>query len=226
MNEWGEWTSRGQDMSLGPDLSKCVADLDRLVAAIRKHRDQTDDARCFADDIDLYRTLHDVTGLDRDRVEDIDLASRPTEELLKSCERYWAQRKDPNRVRPGMTIEQLEERVAQLENERDALTRRLVEDVESGMTAELSFNWDRERHSQTPLFLVDMSLLGMKINHLTEYAPYVYFSGEVPIDRVEAIRQLVGIRDLKISKVDGKATREQREAMMAGQPKPGKIEEV
>jgi hypothetical protein len=203
---------------------------DQLISAIRKHRDQKGDDRCWLDDYNLYTALFNVTTLDEDR--NIDLALPPKEDFLKSCERYWAQRKIGVRElgeEPGcMTIKQLEDRVAQLTKERDALTEMVTktEDEGPGMTAELSFNWDRERHSQTPLFLVDISLLGMKINHLTEYAPYVYFSGEVPIDRVEAIRQLTGVRDLKISKVNGKATREQREAMMAGQAKPGKIEEV
>jgi hypothetical protein len=198
----------------------------KLISAVRCHRDQIGDSRCHLDDLELYNTLAEITGED----PLFDLALPPKEDFLKSCERYWSQRKIGVRElgeEPGcMTIKQLEDRVAQLTKERDALTAMALKDEGPGMMAELSFNWDRERHSQTPLFLVDMSLLGMKISHLTEYAPYVYFSGEVPIDRVEAIRQLTGVRDLKISKVNGKATREQREAMMAGQVKPGKIEEV
>lgn len=81
---------------------------ERLTAAIRKHRDQKADDRCWLDDDELYAVLG----------EDEPETTLPPEcEFLESCRRFWRQRQfqpvlsDPN----AMTMRQLQDRIAELE---------------------------------------------------------------------------------------------------------------
>jgi hypothetical protein len=81
--------------------------VEELTSAIRKHRDQKGDDRCWLDDLDLYSTMDDAS---------YDSQLPPKCEFLESCSRYWNQRQtmmDKSADRP--TIKQLENRIAELE---------------------------------------------------------------------------------------------------------------
>lgn len=107
-----------------PDATEVVRlrdDNARLRVAIRNHRDQRGDDRCFLDDEELYRALGE-SG-----VVDLSLPSKC--EFLKSCERFWEQRQSPQEKDgsplsglPRMTIRQLEDTIARL--------RTLLDDLE------------------------------------------------------------------------------------------------
>lgn len=60
----------------------------QLENAVKKHRDQKGDDRCYLDDLELYKVLYD-------NVEP-DLALPSKEVFLKNCERYFECRKNPN----------------------------------------------------------------------------------------------------------------------------------
>ena len=51
-----------------------------LEAAIRKHRDQRGDDRCWLDDMELYAVLGDAR---------VDLTLPPKDEFLGHCARFW-----------------------------------------------------------------------------------------------------------------------------------------
>lgn len=84
-----------------------------LEDAIREHRDQKGDDRCWLDDRKLYRVIGD----------DADLSLPPKHDFLKSCERYWEQRQSLNDkfALEHPTIGQLNRRIATLTTQRDAL---------------------------------------------------------------------------------------------------------
>ncbi len=82
-------------------------EIERLKTAIRKHRDQKDDDRCWLDDQELYEALG----------EPVPPLILPAKEcFLESCERYWKQRQSPHaKLDPeDMTIAQLTERIKAL----------------------------------------------------------------------------------------------------------------
>lgn len=87
-------------------LELMVAERNRLREAIRKHRDQRGDDRCWLDDEELYKVLPEgYTPPARDsRVE------------LRYCERYIASRHNPatTYVSPEREIEQLKAELNQL----------------------------------------------------------------------------------------------------------------
>ena len=56
----------------------------RLRAAIRKHRDQHLDDRCWMDDMDLYEVLPEGSS----DPSLIDLRVLPRDEMMKNCEHY------------------------------------------------------------------------------------------------------------------------------------------
>lgn len=97
-------------------LESRVAELEGRVAeletAIRTHRDQRDDDRCWLDDAALYAVLPDTKA--------VDTLLPPHDEFMQSCSRFWMQRQAPCRgkvVTPDfMTIRQLEEEIARLRN--------------------------------------------------------------------------------------------------------------
>jgi uncharacterized small protein (DUF1192 family) len=100
---------------LADRLAWCVAEIERLQAGIRHHRDQKGDDRCWLDDLDLYDLLPEGHV-------DPDLSLPPKAEFLRSCERYWEQRCPFNKAghitRPGLTIAQLEAEIERLRAER------------------------------------------------------------------------------------------------------------
>jgi hypothetical protein len=96
-------------------LEKTKAENDKLKAAIRKHRDQKSDDRCWLDDVNLYRVLG---GQEWDDYRS-DLP--PKCEFLESCARFWEQRQRPVDLKAAeydesvpMTIRQLEDEVTRL----------------------------------------------------------------------------------------------------------------
>lgn len=58
-------------------------EIKKLRAAIRKHRDQRLDDRCWMDDYELYESLPEGAT-----PHYVDLRLLPREEMLKNCERY------------------------------------------------------------------------------------------------------------------------------------------
>lgn len=99
----------------------------RLETAIRKHRDQKWDNRCWRDDLELYAALREGP------VSPESLALPPKCEFLESCARYWEQRQPGVDVAgwPGcFTIAQLEAEVARLKAENVELANALREAME------------------------------------------------------------------------------------------------
>lgn len=79
-----------------------------LETAIRNHRDQKGDNRCWLDDLELYKVLNDGKSGD--------LSLPPKCEFLESCSRFWEQRHTNEGATIGKpTINQLEEKVILLE---------------------------------------------------------------------------------------------------------------
>lgn len=61
-----------------------IAEIMRLRAAIRQHRDEKGHGRCWLDDQALYQNLPETTQAD--------FALPPKEEFLSNCEIYWRTR--------------------------------------------------------------------------------------------------------------------------------------
>ena len=82
-----------------------------LLRAIRNHRDQRGDDRCWMDDCELYETLPEG-------INGHDLRLNSPEEMLACCKQYIAARHDPSQeyVSPQRRIEELEEQVRELLN--------------------------------------------------------------------------------------------------------------
>jgi uncharacterized small protein (DUF1192 family) len=96
------------------------AEVERIKAAIREHRDQKGDDRCWLDDLMLYRALDGkVSGA---TVADMELP--PKCDFLESCSRYWDQRQRPTAKDDDpkeMTIAQLQAEVERLKaSEKEA----------------------------------------------------------------------------------------------------------
>lgn len=94
-------------------------EVERLRAAIREHRDQKGDDRCYLDDDVLYAVLPEGTA-------GVDKRLPPRPEFLESCRRscshYWDRRQSPedrarveagDRPGTGLTIRELEDLVAE-----------------------------------------------------------------------------------------------------------------
>jgi hypothetical protein len=100
------------------EIDRQAAKIERLRAAIREHRDQEGDDRCWLDDMRLYNALDEGQ-------EDCTLP--PKCEFLKSCERYWEQRQSPGEKAASesseMTIGQLERDNADLRRRLEAATK-------------------------------------------------------------------------------------------------------
>lgn len=62
---------------------EALAEVERLRAAIRKHRDQRLDDRCWMDDYELYEVLPE--GIDPSYV---DLRLLPKDVMMRNCERF------------------------------------------------------------------------------------------------------------------------------------------
>lgn len=113
------WTELCDISSIRPltqeekDIARLLEDYRELVKAVKTHRDQRGDNRCFLDDLELYKNLPDTPP---DMAEMLKLP--PKQEFLKSCERYWAQRQpDSSQGIPYIqhkTMDQLEHCIHQL----------------------------------------------------------------------------------------------------------------
>jgi hypothetical protein len=110
----------GRGEALAVLLPEVLDELERLEAAIRKHRDQTDDRRCWQDDDDLYAALPEGATVKADT------SLPPEPEFLESCARhcrqFWRNRqrpedKDKALAPREMTIGQLEGEVIRLRAE-------------------------------------------------------------------------------------------------------------
>jgi uncharacterized coiled-coil DUF342 family protein len=106
--------------ALAAELERLMAERDELLAAIKEHRDQRGDDRCWLDDQKLYV----AAGLGETATGETALP--PKCDFLKSCERYWHQRQAPlehgtGAMPGGMTIAQLTQEALRLRAERDAL---------------------------------------------------------------------------------------------------------
>lgn len=97
---------------LRDSIIRMDAHVRRLEEAIRKHRDQRGDNRCWLDDVELYRSL-------RDELSEyaVDTELPPKCDFLMSCSRYWDQRQRPsdkNLTPSCMTLAQLQAEVERL----------------------------------------------------------------------------------------------------------------
>lgn len=114
-----------------------LAEVARLRAAIRNHRDQRGDDRCWLDDQTLYEALGEP-------IPENAQALPPKADFLTSCERYYEQRRCPAHVYPPgkMRIAELEAEVERIsdhasrdttaERERDSLLSASVFEVRPG----------------------------------------------------------------------------------------------
>lgn len=89
----------------------CTAALQRekYAFAIRKHRDQRGDDRCFLDDEELYKVLPEgYTSPERDTTVELEL-----------CKKFINSRRNPKTeyISPQRRIEELEAEVERLKNE-------------------------------------------------------------------------------------------------------------
>jgi len=89
--------------------------LELVLNAIRKHRDQRGDDRCWMDDNELYETTLP------EGINGADLRLHAPCEMIINCAKYIAHRQDPSvpYVSPQRTIEELKAKVAELESEVD-----------------------------------------------------------------------------------------------------------
>lgn len=85
------------------DNQNLRTEIERLEIAIRQHRDQRGDDRCWQDDLKLYEALPEGLGK-------AELGLPSPEEMLKNCKRYITCRHQPGTpyISPQRRIEQLE----------------------------------------------------------------------------------------------------------------------
>jgi hypothetical protein len=98
-----------------PEIDYLREKIYELEDAIRNHRDQKGDDRCFLDDMELYKVLGDKVPFDN--------RLPPKCDFLESCKRFWEQRqyppeKDHISLPDDMTIAQLTEEVKRLREKR------------------------------------------------------------------------------------------------------------
>jgi hypothetical protein len=67
-----------------------INEIIRLREAIRNHRDQVGDDRCYRDDYDLYQVLGEP-------IPEHACQQDPPEVMLENCKRYVASRHDPSK---------------------------------------------------------------------------------------------------------------------------------
>lgn len=110
-------------------VSKCQSGeyIEKLLAAIRKHRDEKGDDRCWLDDVELYRALPEGAV-------EVDLRLHEPEAMLANCRRFIANRHDPSvpYVSPQRRIEELEAEVKRHTTPTDEFDGELV--VRDGVT--------------------------------------------------------------------------------------------
>lgn len=105
-------------------LSMAKERIEELESAIRGHRDQRGDDRCWMDDEKLYEALPEGVGESDRRLCD------PTT-MLKNCEKYIASRHDPSLayLSPQRQIEDLEARIRELETVKQENVEKLDETI-------------------------------------------------------------------------------------------------
>lgn len=83
-----------------------------LETAIRNHRDQKGDDRCWLDDLELYKILPEG-------VADADLRLHCPKEMLENCKKYIKSRQNPEvpYISPQREIEKLKETIKELKEE-------------------------------------------------------------------------------------------------------------
>lgn len=84
-----------------------------LLFAIRKHRDQKGDDRCWMDDYELYQALPEG-------INGADLRLCELQIMIECCKKYIASRHDPSKpyISPQRRIEELENEVGLLKAQR------------------------------------------------------------------------------------------------------------
>ncbi len=102
----GDFAARFSVPAISEIVDELVAHVETLQAAIRKHRDQGGDDRCWEDDDSLYAVLPEPNPR---RVNDCS-----PERMLENCKRYIASRHDPSTpyVSPQREIERLSDALA------------------------------------------------------------------------------------------------------------------
>lgn len=83
----------------------------QLETAIRNHRDQRGDDRCWIDDVELYALLPEGKG-------NSDLSLCHPDEMIENCKRYISARQDPSLVyiSSQRKIEELEQQIKSLKD--------------------------------------------------------------------------------------------------------------
>jgi hypothetical protein len=131
MDDTGRWLGELHAFDHAIAAVREAADeIDRLRAAIRSHRDQRGDDRCWMDDCELYNSLGEPVPVEYS-------ALPPKADFLASCERFYEQRQVPvvkgNAALPScMTIRQLTDEVEELRRTnagRGELIARLQTDI-------------------------------------------------------------------------------------------------
>lgn len=102
LRHWEPWRTK----RFAEHLSSSSERIAELEAAIRKHRDQRGDDRCWLDDRELYAVLPEGVG-------NADLHLDEPAEMLENCKRFISSRRDPNQpyVSPQRRIEELEDAI-------------------------------------------------------------------------------------------------------------------
>jgi hypothetical protein len=159
---------------------------DRLANAIREHRDQKGDDRCWLDDVNLYAALADG--------RESDLRLPPEPEFLESCRRYWRQRQCPataGTMRTGeKTIAQLQAEIESLRAERDSLRAQLQAEAAARAGVEGERDDGRARADEA-------------VGSLDQLADLLADSVELPIGQTDAVERLNEIIDQLASRRKG-----------------------
>jgi hypothetical protein len=85
----------------------------KLIEAIRTHRNQRGNDRCWVDDIELYKVLPEGPPSEEE------LALPCKQKFLASCEKYYNFRQAPG-SEPWVSAQELEEKIRELEKELEA----------------------------------------------------------------------------------------------------------
>lgn len=92
------------DFEIAPYINNRILELEN---AIRKHRDQKLDDRCFLDDQELYKVLNEPIPEDYNAIPPID-------KMLKNCKRYLEKRCNPDNK--WKSYQELEEELSKLKD--------------------------------------------------------------------------------------------------------------
>lgn len=93
--------------------------LTALRQAVRDHRDARGDDRCWLDDIELYKALHEPVP------EDMELALPNRNAFLTRCEQYFEHRQKPG-CKPWQTVEALQEELKEKSKDIEEMLTELL----------------------------------------------------------------------------------------------------